>query len=179
MAQMFMAQALKTKLDAPQALSASEVLARLGVSVSKGLSDEDIRDRQKIFGPNTVLSICKASGLIILLRQFRSSVAYLLSAAAALAFYFGELEEGATIVAVLAVNALIGFLTELKAGTLDRGVASAWVAFGTRAPRRPCPHHTGRATGARRHRRTGRRATPSPPTCGWWRLPMSSPTSPP
>ncbi len=115
MAQMFMAQALKTKLDAPQALSAGEVLARLGVSVSKGLSDEDIRDRQKIFGPNTVLSIRKASGLIILLRQFRSPVAYLLSAAAALAFYFGELEEGATIVAVLAVNALIGFLTELKA----------------------------------------------------------------
>ena len=40
---------------------------------------------------------------------------YLLAAAAALAFYFGELEEGSAIAAVLAVNALIGFVTELKA----------------------------------------------------------------
>lgn len=40
---------------------------------------------------------------------------YLLSAAAALAFYFGELEEGGAIAAVLALNGLIGFLTELKA----------------------------------------------------------------
>jgi Ca2+-transporting ATPase len=53
--------------------------------------------------------------LAVLLHQFRSPVVYLLSAAAALAFYFGELEEGAAIAAVLAINALIGFLTELKA----------------------------------------------------------------
>ncbi len=104
-----------TVLDAPQALPASEVLARLGVSPGKGLADEEISHRQKIFGSNAVVSTRKASGLIILLHQFQSPVVYLLGAAAALAFYFGELEEGAAIVAVLAVNALIGFLTELKA----------------------------------------------------------------
>ncbi|MGB9295737.1 MAG: cation-transporting P-type ATPase, partial [Pseudolabrys sp.] len=73
------------------------------------------RHRLKVFGSNTVASTRKASGLVILLHQFRSPVVYLLSAAAALAFYFGELEEGTSIVAVLAVNSLIGFLTELKA----------------------------------------------------------------
>jgi Ca2+-transporting ATPase len=61
------------------------------------------------------VSTRKAGGLIILLHQFRSPVVYLLSVAAALALYFGEMEEGAAIFAVLAVNALIGFLTELKA----------------------------------------------------------------
>jgi Ca2+-transporting ATPase len=101
--------------DGPQALPASEVLAWLGVSVNTGLADEEARHRRNIFGPNIVVSTRKASGLIILLHQFRSPVVYLLSAAAALAFYFGELEEGAAIAVVLGFNALIGFLTELKA----------------------------------------------------------------
>ena len=47
--------------------------------------------------------------------QFQSPVVYLLSVAAALALYFGELEEGGAIAVVLAINTLIGFLTELKA----------------------------------------------------------------
>ena len=110
-----MAKALRTLPDAPQALPASEVLAHLGVSASKGLADEEVRHRLKVFGSNTVVSTRKASGLIILLHQFQSPVVYLLGAAAALAFYFGELEEGAAIAAVLGLNALIGFLTELKA----------------------------------------------------------------
>jgi P-type Ca2+ transporter type 2C len=51
----------------------------------------------------------------LLLHQFKSPVVYLLGGAAGLAFYFGELEEGSAIVAVLAINALIGFVTEWKA----------------------------------------------------------------
>jgi Ca2+-transporting ATPase len=39
----------------------------------------------------------------------------LLSAAAVLAFYFREWEEGSAITVVLALNTLIGFVTELKA----------------------------------------------------------------
>ena len=110
-----MTKPLRPLPDAPQALPADEVLAHFGVSPGKGLADEEARHRLKVFGANTVVSTRKSGGLIILLHQFRSPVVYLLGAAAALAFYFGELEEGASIVAVLAVNALIGFLTELKA----------------------------------------------------------------
>ena len=106
---------LRTLPDAPQALPADEVLAHFGVSASKGLADEEARHRLRVFGANTVVSTRKAGELVILLHQFQNPVVYLLGAAAALAFYFGELEEGASIVAVLAVNALIGFLTELKA----------------------------------------------------------------
>ena len=71
------------------------ILTCLGVSASKGLADEEAQHRLKKFGPNTVVSTRKASGLIIFFHQFQSPVVYLLSAAAALAFYFGELEEGA------------------------------------------------------------------------------------
>jgi magnesium-transporting ATPase (P-type) len=103
---------LTTLPDAPQALPASEVLAHFGVSASKGLADEEARHRLRVFGPNTVVS---TRGLIIFLHQFQSPVVYLLSAATALAFYFGELEDGAALAVVLVLNALIGFLTELKA----------------------------------------------------------------
>jgi Ca2+-transporting ATPase len=51
----------------------------------------------------------------VLSRQFQSPVVYLLAAASALAFSFQEWEESGAIAIVLALNALIGFLTELKA----------------------------------------------------------------
>jgi P-type Ca2+ transporter type 2C len=67
----------------------------------------------------------------LLVHQFRSSVVLLLSVAAALALYFGEFEEGGAIIAVLALNSLIGFATELKAA---RSI-EALRAVGTRAAR--------------------------------------------
>jgi Ca2+-transporting ATPase len=57
----------------------------------------------------------KVSAVRVLLHQFQSPVIYLLAAAAVLAFYFAEWEEGGAIAIVLTLNALIGFLTELKA----------------------------------------------------------------
>lgn len=122
-----MMKALRALPDAPQALRAHEVLTHFGVSASKGLTDEEVEHRLKVFGPNTVVTTRKVSGLIILLHQFRSPVVYLLGVAAALAFYFGELEEGAAITAVLGLNTLIGFFTELKAArSIDalRGLGS-------------------------------------------------------
>ena len=115
----------------PHSLSAGDLLARMGVSVMSGLPDEEAKGRQDAFGLNTIVSRRKANALLLLLHQFASPVVYLLSAAAALAFYFGELEEGSAIVAVLALNALIGFLTELKAA---RSI-EALRALGTRSAR--------------------------------------------
>jgi Ca2+-transporting ATPase len=124
--------------DAPQALPVDEVLAHLGVSVAGGLADEEVKRRLKTFGPNMIAARRKASAVAVLLHQFQSPVVYLLSAAAALAFYFGELEEGAAIAAVLAVNALIGFLTELKAA---RSI-EALRALGSRSARVRRDGHT-------------------------------------
>jgi Ca2+-transporting ATPase len=87
----------------------------LRVSASEGLSDAEVNARRKRFGANTITSRRATGVTSLLLHQFKSSVVYLLSFAAGLAFYFGELEEGSAILAVLAINALIGFVTELKA----------------------------------------------------------------
>jgi Ca2+-transporting ATPase len=90
--------------------------------MADGLSDDAVKARRLRFGPNTIASRRAASVLRLLLHQFKSPVVYLLGAAAALAIYLGELEEGGAIVAVLAINALIGFVTELKAARSIEGL---------------------------------------------------------
>ncbi|PAY10609.1 ATPase [Bradyrhizobium sp. UFLA03-84] len=101
--------------DSPHALPVAELLRQLRVSGAEGLSDAEVKARRKRFGANTISSRRPIGGMLLLLHQFKSSVVYLLSCAAGLAFYFGELEEGSAIFAVLAINTLIGFGTELKA----------------------------------------------------------------
>ncbi len=99
----------------PHSQPASAVLARLAVSAGTGLTEEEVTRRREAYGPNTIASRRKVSTLAVLAHQVQSPVVYLLSAAAALAFYFGEWEEALAIAAVLALNALIGFFTELRA----------------------------------------------------------------
>ncbi|MDE2335534.1 MAG: cation-transporting P-type ATPase [Rhodospirillales bacterium] len=99
----------------PHALTAADVLAELQVTEQDGLSAEAVRARRQQFGPNRITTRRAVSAVRLLLHQLASPVVYLLGAAAALALYFGELEEGSAIVVVLAINTLIGFVTELKA----------------------------------------------------------------
>ncbi|MGN8543858.1 cation-translocating P-type ATPase [Bradyrhizobium sp. 13971] len=101
--------------ESPHALSVAELLRQLSVSSVEGLSVAEVDARRKRYGPNTITFRRATSVVRLLLHQFESSVVYLLSCAAGLAFYFGELEEGSAIIAVLAINALIGFVTEFKA----------------------------------------------------------------
>ena len=100
---------------APHAMTASETLAASEVSPINGLFETDVRHRAAQYGPNSIAARPPLSAWHVLAHQFRSPVVYLLAGAAALAFVFRELEEGLAIVAVLAVNALIGLFTELKA----------------------------------------------------------------
>ena len=139
----------QTLPESPHAWPTLEVLARLGVSDVEGLSDNDVETRRKRFGPNTITVQRAVSAVHLLLHQFTNPVVYLLGTAAILAFYFGELEEGGAIVAVLAINALIGFVTELKAarsiealralGGRIRPVCAARAVCVSSRPRSWCP----------------------------------------
>src|SRR6516165_3327267 len=113
------------------ALPRAEVLLRFEVSVSSGLTDAEAGRRLKKYGPNTLVVHRKVPALRVLLHQFQSAVVYLLSAAAILAFYFGKCEEGGAISVVLALNTLIGFVTELKAARSIEALRT----FGTRSAR--------------------------------------------
>src|SRR3954451_845573 len=97
------------------AAAPSAVLSRLDTQ-EEGLSTEEALSRAARYGANTLPVAEGPSPAALLLRQIRSPLLYALLASAAVAFAFGEAEDGAVVLAVVVLNALIGFVQELRAG---------------------------------------------------------------
>jgi Ca2+-transporting ATPase len=81
----------------------------------RGLTSAEARGRLERFGPNTLRAAKRRSVWLIIAGQFKSLIVALLAGAALLSFAFGEWLEGIAIIAVIVINAGIGFLTELRA----------------------------------------------------------------
>jgi Ca2+-transporting ATPase len=99
----------------PWAESPEATLQALGASTERGLSHDEAHRRLRHYGPNRLLRVQRRSGWGILWDQFASLIVALLVAAAAVAFAFDETVEGFAIVAVIFLNAGIGFVTERRA----------------------------------------------------------------
>lgn len=84
-------------------------------SIGEGLSTIEVKQRLLRYGPNQLQTSGGRSWFLILVSQFKSLLVLLLAVAAGLAFAFQDWIEGFAIVAVLGINALIGFFTELGA----------------------------------------------------------------
>lgn len=99
----------------PHAFESSTLLGQLDVELAKGLSDEEAARRSQEFGPNAVPVGRGKSVWRSLLEQFASLVVVLLAIAASIAFAMGDRLEAMAILIVLALNAVIGFVTERSA----------------------------------------------------------------
>src|SRR5687768_6433480 len=95
-------------------LDAKAVLAQLQ-STRDGLTAEEVRKRLQRYGPNRLEVTPPASAWSIFVAQFRSVVVLLLVVAVGLALVSGDAADAIAIGAVLAVNAALGFVTELRA----------------------------------------------------------------
>ena len=104
-----------TAVGDPWARSAEEVLRALGVARGRGLGAADVRARRRRFGTNRVRRVQTRSAWRILADQFRSLMVGLLALAATLSFAFAQPREGLAVLAVIAINAAIGFAMELRA----------------------------------------------------------------
>ena len=91
------------------------VVDTLEVDPKKGLSTREAKVRQKQFGPNKLQKIKDKNALLIFIEQFKSFIVALLAVAVLVSFLFGERVEGFAVIAVILINAIIGFFTELKA----------------------------------------------------------------
>ena len=96
------------------ALAREDVLQRLE-SGPAGLDEVEAARRLARFGPNLFRRAMPVSPWRILVAQLRNVVVALLVVAAALAFLTGDPLDGAAVVAVLVLNVVIGFTTELRA----------------------------------------------------------------
>jgi Ca2+-transporting ATPase len=95
-------------------LTVEEAFVLLG-SGPGGLSSTEARARLQQFGPNALRVAKPASAWRILADQLRSVVVLLLAVAGGVSVAVGDLLEAGAIAAVLVVNTVLGFATELKA----------------------------------------------------------------
>ncbi|MFW5906637.1 MAG: cation-translocating P-type ATPase, partial [Desulfobia sp.] len=96
-------------------LPAKKVLELLQTDSEQGLSTKQAEERLKETGPNKFRRVKSRSGWRILFDQFKSMVIIVLVIAGAVAFTFQHWAEGVAILAVILINAGIGFVTEWKA----------------------------------------------------------------
>src|SRR5262245_64415820 len=90
---------------------ADEVLERLD-GHEGGLSADQAAERLALHGPNALPRVAGPSAWRLLVRQMATPLMYALVASAAVAIALGELEDGLVVLAVVVLNALIGFVQE-------------------------------------------------------------------
>ena len=96
-------------------LSAEEVARAFESDPIRGLTDAEITRRREQFGPNVLAQAKGRSVLAILVGQFKSLIVALLLVVTVVAFVLGDNVEGAAVLIVIGLNAVVGFVTEWKA----------------------------------------------------------------
>ncbi|MFT0859546.1 cation-transporting P-type ATPase [Ancylobacter sp. G4_0304] len=96
------------------ALHPDDVASHFGVS-REGLTPEEARARLAAHGPNRLPEPPRRHPLLRFLSQFNSALIYFLLAGAVAALALGHHVDAGVIIAVVMVNAIVGFLQEGKA----------------------------------------------------------------
>ena len=94
--------------------SAENVLKKLS-SDKEGLSKEEAKARLEEFGFNEIPEKKKYSPVLVFLKQFKSVMIYILVAAAVISFFLEHIIDVYVILAIILINAAIGFTQEYRA----------------------------------------------------------------
>lgn len=106
---------IKYPIENPFTISTDSLLKQLETNPNEGLKSDEAASRTKEFGANTFQVKKQKSIWFLFFLQFKNSIVYLLVAASLVSAYFGDYMESTAIVAVILVNAIIGFFMELQA----------------------------------------------------------------
>ena len=99
----------------PYSVEHEAVISALQSDGTSGLSSSEVEKRLKEYGANRIDANKSKSLWLIFFSQFKSPIVWLLVFAAGLSFYFEEWLDGIAILAVILINALIGFYMEFQA----------------------------------------------------------------
>lgn len=105
---------MSTELQQWHHLESEEVLSELNTA-PQGLNDSEAQARLERYGANRLPSPPKPSAIVRFLRQFHNILIYVLLGAAAITAILDHFVDTGVILAVVVVNAIIGFLQEGKA----------------------------------------------------------------
>lgn len=97
------------------ALTQQEVVGYLKSDAVKGLSEKEARERAARYGPNELARVSKAPAWQLFFKQFRDFMVLVLLAATAVSCFLGEYADAVTIMIIVLLNAILGFIQEYRA----------------------------------------------------------------
>ncbi|MFB4211066.1 cation-translocating P-type ATPase [Shouchella sp. JSM 1781072] len=92
-----------------------EVEHKTNASITKGLTDKNVKKRVSTYGLNKLKEAEKASALATFLAQFKDFMVLVLLAATLISGLIGEMLDAVTIMGIVFLNAILGFVQERKA----------------------------------------------------------------
>lgn len=92
-----------------------ELLFKLKTNAQNGLSEKEVEQRLKTIGPNVIRSEDDKHVLRILLAQFQDFMILILALATLISALLGEYIDAIAIVAIVVINAVLGFIQEMRA----------------------------------------------------------------
>jgi Ca2+-transporting ATPase len=110
----FFVEAKKTKHTEFYAQNTEEIIRYFDSSI-KGLDSSEVSKSREKYGWNEIPEVKKASWLKLLLKQFKSLLVVILVIAAVISYFADHVIDTYVILAVVLINALIGFVQEIKA----------------------------------------------------------------
>jgi Ca2+-transporting ATPase len=99
----------------PWSLPASDVASELGTDLRAGLSEAEAALRLERTGPNMLSERRRRPVWMLLVDQFANAMIVVLMVAAAVTAFIGDLKDTIVIVAIVVLNAIIGFIQEFRA----------------------------------------------------------------
>ncbi|OMJ08674.1 Calcium-transporting ATPase 3 [Smittium culicis] len=96
-------------------LSVDETVNLLETNTSNGLSQEEVDKRLLIYGNNELTGEGGVSPIKIIIRQFTNIMVFILFGAAILSFAVKDFAEAGVVLAIIFLNATVGFFQEYKA----------------------------------------------------------------
>ncbi len=105
----------RTKAEAWHALDVNSLAEKFGTEPNKGLDEEEARRRLERYGLNVLQVAAKTPWYVVFARQFTSVLIIILLVAAALSLAIGEVADSVTIMVIVVLNGVLGFVQEWKA----------------------------------------------------------------
>ena len=102
-------------MDFWHSLNMEEVLKKLGVERTTGLSPEEVSKRLAEYGPNELRELGVKSPWRILWEQFTAVMVLILIVAAIISVGLGDYQDAIAILVIVVLNGLLGFRQEYKA----------------------------------------------------------------
>lgn len=96
-------------------LSVTEAASLLATDMQQGLTVEEAKIRLARYGQNKLRKGKRFSALVVFIGQFNSLVIWVLIGAAVVSAALGEVIDGIAIIAIVILNAVIGFIQEYRA----------------------------------------------------------------